>query len=106
MSNINVNTITPLAGTSGTVNVSGSLKVSGSVTANGNIILGDLGLSLEKTKTDISSIVGTPEFMAPELYEGLYSDAIDIYSFGLKAIITRGNNVYGGNQYPEKLIPK
>ncbi len=49
----------------------------------GNIILGDLGLSLEKTKTDISSIVGTPEFMAPELYEGLYSDAIDIYSFGL-----------------------
>ncbi len=29
-----------------------------------------------------------------------------IYSFKLKCIITRGNNVYGPNQYPEKLIPK
>jgi len=29
-----------------------------------------------------------------------------IHSFNLKAIITRGNNVYGKNQYPEKLIPK
>ena len=29
-----------------------------------------------------------------------------IHSFNLKAIITRGNNVFGPNQYPEKLIPK
>ena len=29
-----------------------------------------------------------------------------IYSFKLKAIITRCNNVYGLNQYPEKLIPR
>lgn len=28
------------------------------------------------------------------------------YSFKLPIIITRGNNVYGPNQYPEKLIPK
>ena len=41
MSNINVNNITPLAGTSGTVSVSGSLFVSGSITANGHITLGD-----------------------------------------------------------------
>lgn len=27
-------------------------------------------------------------------------------SFGLNVIITRGNNVYGPRQYPEKLIPK
>lgn len=27
-------------------------------------------------------------------------------SFGLPTIITRGNNVYGPRQYPEKLIPK
>lgn len=27
-------------------------------------------------------------------------------SFGLPTIITRGNNVYGPHQYPEKLIPK
>ena len=29
-----------------------------------------------------------------------------IHSFNLKCIITRGNNVFGPNQYPEKLIPK
>eukprot|EP00126_Sphaerothecum_destruens_P010321 Sdes_comp20716_c0_seq1m16418 len=29
-----------------------------------------------------------------------------IKSFGLPAIITRGNNVYGPHQYPEKMIPK
>ena len=28
------------------------------------------------------------------------------HSFQLKTIIVRGNNVYGPNQYPEKLIPK
>ena len=28
------------------------------------------------------------------------------HSYGLKCIITRCNNVYGPNQYPEKLIPK
>jgi dTDP-glucose 4,6-dehydratase len=38
---------------------------------------------------------------AAEMYVYSY-----IYSFKLKAIITRGNNVYGPNQYPEKLIPK
>jgi len=29
-----------------------------------------------------------------------------IHSFKMPIIITRGNNVYGPNQYPEKLIPK
>ena len=28
------------------------------------------------------------------------------HSFGLPIIITRSNNVYGPNQYPEKLIPR
>ena len=28
------------------------------------------------------------------------------YSYKLPVIITRGNNVYGANQYPEKVIPK
>jgi dTDP-glucose 4,6-dehydratase len=38
---------------------------------------------------------------AAEMYVYSY-----IYSFKIKAIITRCNNVYGDNQYPEKLIPK
>ena len=29
-----------------------------------------------------------------------------IQSFNMPIIITRGNNVYGPNQYPEKVIPK
>ena len=29
-----------------------------------------------------------------------------LQSFGIPVIITRGNNVYGRNQYPEKLIPR
>ena len=29
-----------------------------------------------------------------------------IHSYDFPAIITRGNNVYGKNQYPEKIIPK
>ena len=28
------------------------------------------------------------------------------HSFKMPIIITRGNNVYGPNQYPEKLIPR
>ncbi len=38
---------------------------------------------------------------AAEMYVFSY-----IHSFKIKAIITRGNNVYGANQYPEKLIPR
>lgn len=29
------------------------------------------------------SFTGTPEFMAPELYEEEYNDLVDIYSFGM-----------------------
>ena len=29
------------------------------------------------------SVVGTPEFMAPELYEEKYGTAVDIYAFGM-----------------------
>ncbi len=36
------------------------------------------------------------EFMANSYY----------YSFNMPIVITRGNNVYGPNQYPEKLVPK
>ena len=32
--------------------------------------------------------------------------ASSLRSFKLPVIITRGNNVYGPHQYPEKLIPK
>ena len=41
MSNINVNNITPLAGTSGTVSISGSLHVRNNISANGTLTFGD-----------------------------------------------------------------
>jgi WNK lysine deficient protein kinase len=43
------------------------------------IKIGDLGLAT----TDGRSIMGTPEFMAPEMYETGYSTSVDVYAFGL-----------------------
>jgi hypothetical protein len=40
---------------------------------NGNsglVKIGDLGLAILKEKDNLSSVLGTPEFMAPELYDG------------------------------------
>jgi WNK lysine deficient protein kinase len=48
------------------------------------IVIGDLGLA---TVVDSShkahSFLGTPEYMAPELFEQDYNELVDIYSFGL-----------------------
>ncbi|CAD7972354.1 unnamed protein product, partial [Amoebophrya sp. A25] len=53
----------------------------------GQILIGDLGLSstLKMTRTGgmAQSVVGTPEFMAPELYEERYGTPVDIYAFGM-----------------------
>lgn len=53
--------------------------------------LGDLGLSRVKSRTSASSCIGTPEFMAPELYDEKYTELVDVYSFGmcLLEMITR-----------------
>ena len=55
MSNINVNNITPLAGTSGTVSVSGSLHVSGNLSANGTLTLGDANTDNILLNAELSS---------------------------------------------------
>lgn len=49
---------------------------------NGNAILGDMGLA-KKQKILTFSPIGTPEYMAPEIYNEKYNEKIDIYSFGL-----------------------
>lgn len=36
-----------------------------------------------KDKKFASSVIGTPEFMAPELYEEKYDSKVDIYAFGM-----------------------
>lgn len=53
---------------------------------NGNqgvVKVGDLGLAAILRKSDAAHCVGTPEFMAPEVYEEEYNELVDIYSFGM-----------------------
>lgn len=46
--------------------------------------IGDLGLAATVAKNHSAhSVLGTPEFMAPELYEEHYTELVDIYSFGM-----------------------
>jgi WNK lysine deficient protein kinase len=70
--------------------------------ATGDVRIGDLGLStriseeralqngvIEPTRVITASsmtCLGTPEFMAPELYEELYSEKVDIYAYGMAVL--------------------
>ena len=47
------------------------------------IVLGDLGLSVTNHGQSKMSIVGTPHWMAPELYQERYTELVDIWSFGM-----------------------
>ena len=42
-----------------------------------------MGLSTPLKDTHTTSVLGTPEFMAPELYEENYGTGVDIYAFGM-----------------------
>lgn len=51
---------------------------------HGEVKIGDLGLAAILCQAHAAhSIIGTPEFMAPELYEEEYTELVDIYSFGM-----------------------
>ncbi|CAH9142627.1 unnamed protein product [Cuscuta epithymum] len=50
---------------------------------SGEVRIGDLGLATIMSQPTARSVVGTPEFMAPELYDEQYDNLIDIYSFGM-----------------------
>ncbi|WCJ22450.1 Protein kinase superfamily protein [Euphorbia peplus] len=50
---------------------------------HGEVKIGDLGLATVMQQPAAKSVIGTPEFMAPELYEEEYNELVDIYSFGL-----------------------
>ncbi|XP_010270165.1 PREDICTED: probable serine/threonine-protein kinase WNK11 isoform X2 [Nelumbo nucifera] len=50
----------------------------------GQVKIGDLGLATIVGRSHAAhSVLGTPEFMAPELYEEEYTELVDIYSFGM-----------------------
>ena len=48
----------------------------------GNILLCDFGLA-NKCEHVLNDVVGTPRYMAPEIYEGNYDEKVDIWSFGM-----------------------
>ncbi|KAF0296322.1 Serine/threonine-protein kinase WNK3 [Amphibalanus amphitrite] len=49
----------------------------------GQVKVGDLGLATLKNRSFAKSVIGTPEFMAPEVYEEHYDEAVDVYAFGM-----------------------
>ncbi|CAK9153766.1 unnamed protein product [Ilex paraguariensis] len=50
----------------------------------GQVKIGDLGLAaILRGSQHAHSVIGTPEFMAPELYEEDYDELVDMYSFGM-----------------------
>lgn len=50
----------------------------------GQVKIGDLGFAaILRGSQHAHSVIGTPEFMAPELYEEEYNELVDIYSFGM-----------------------
>ncbi|KAJ0973634.1 hypothetical protein J5N97_015599 [Dioscorea zingiberensis] len=50
----------------------------------GQVKIGDLGMAAVVERDHVAhSLLGTPEFMAPELYEEDYTEQVDIYAFGL-----------------------
>ena len=49
----------------------------------GSVKIGDLGLATLKNQSFAKSVIGTPEFMAPEMYEEHYDEAVDVYAYGL-----------------------
>ncbi|CAK9133376.1 unnamed protein product [Ilex paraguariensis] len=53
----------------------------------GKVKIGDLGLAATVGKShEAHSLLGTPEYMAPELYEENYTELVDIYSFGMSLL--------------------
>jgi WNK lysine deficient protein kinase len=57
--------------------------------ALGQVKIGDLGLATILSQTGAAlkqSIIGTPEFMAPEFYEEKYDEKVDVWAFGMSVL--------------------
>nr|QFG74443.1 MAG: GDP-mannose 4,6 dehydratase [Megaviridae environmental sample] len=69
-------------------------------------VYGESMNSVDEThKTEHSILCPTNPYAATKAGAELIAQSY-CHSFKMPIIITRGNNVYGPNQYPEKLIPK
>ena len=69
-------------------------------------VYGESMLSVDEThKTEHSVLCPTNPYAATKAGAELIAQSYN-HSFNMPIIITRGNNVYGPNQYPEKLVPR
>ena len=59
----------------------------------------------EQCKTEHSILCPTNPYAATKAGAELIAQSY-LHSYNMPIVITRGNNVYGKNQYPEKLIPR
>ncbi len=59
----------------------------------------------EEKKTEYSILTPTNPYAATKAGAEMLAMSYN-HSYGMPIIVTRGNNVYGPRQYPEKLIPK
>ncbi|KAL2535810.1 serine/threonine-protein kinase WNK8-like [Forsythia ovata] len=49
----------------------------------GDVKIGDFGLATIMQEGPLCTVVGTPEYMAPEFYDEEYNELVDIYAFGM-----------------------
>ncbi|CAK9164693.1 unnamed protein product [Ilex paraguariensis] len=49
----------------------------------GEVKIGDFGLATVMQDGPAQTVVGTPQFMAPEFYDEEYNELVDIYAFGM-----------------------
>ncbi|KAK2647511.1 hypothetical protein Ddye_015000 [Dipteronia dyeriana] len=74
----------------------------------GQVKIGDLGLAaILRGSQHAHSVIGTPEFMAPELYEEDYNELVDIYSFGMCVLeMLTSEYPYGECSNPAQIYKK
>uniref|UniRef100_A0A915DPJ5 non-specific serine/threonine protein kinase n=1 Tax=Ditylenchus dipsaci TaxID=166011 RepID=A0A915DPJ5_9BILA len=73
----------------------------------GSVKIGDLGLATLKNKSHAKSVIGTPEFMAPEMYEEQYDESVDVYAFGMCLLeMVTGEYPYSECAYPAQIYRK
>jgi WNK lysine deficient protein kinase len=60
---------------------------------SGVVKIGDLGLATLRRRSFVTSVIGTPEFMAPEMYDEKYDEGIDVYAFGM-CLLEMATNEY------------
>uniref|UniRef100_A0AC34GPS7 Non-specific serine/threonine protein kinase n=1 Tax=Panagrolaimus sp. ES5 TaxID=591445 RepID=A0AC34GPS7_9BILA len=73
----------------------------------GSVKIGDLGLATLKNKSHAKSVIGTPEFMAPEMYDEQYDESVDIYAFGMCLLeMVTSEYPYSECQSPAQIFKK